>query len=381
MPEVVFWSAAFLIFYSYLGYPATLFVLSRVRCHQVRRRAIHPSVSFIITARNEAARIAEKLENALAQDYPASQLEIIVASDCSSDATDAIVRRDFPRVRLVRSPRREGKEAAQALAIAAARGDVFVFSDVATALAPDCVSRLVENFADPSVGCVSSTDRFVDAAGEISGEGAYVKYEMWLRTLETRVNSLVGLSGSLFATRRELCSEWPSDLQSDFSTLLRAVQMGYRGVLDPESAGYYRNITDSRGEFSRKVRTVVRGLTVLGAHTHMFNPARYGLFAWQLASHKLSRWVVPFAMIAALGANLLLLGSPFYVLLLIAQVAFYATACAGLKSGASFLRVPAFLLQANAAVLTAWLRYLRGERMVVWNPSDRTPALPQVNVP
>ena len=381
MPEVIFWSAAFLIFYSYLGYPAALFVLSRVRCHQVRRRAFHPSVSFIITARNEAARIAEKLENALAQDYPASQLEIIVASDCSSDATDAIVRRDFPRVRLVRSPRREGKEAAQALAIAAARGDIFVFSDVATALAPDCVSRLVENFADPSVGCVSSTDRFVDAAGEISGEGAYVKYEMWLRILETRVNSLVGLSGSLFAARRELCSEWPSDLQSDFSTLLRGVQMGYRGVLDPESAGYYRNITDSRGEFSRKVRTVVRGLTVLGAHTHMLNPARYGCFAWQLASHKLSRWVVPFAMIAALGANLLLLGSPFYALLLIAQAAFYATACVGLKTGASFLRLPAFLLQANAAVLTAWLRYLRGERMVVWNPSDRTPALPQVNVP
>jgi hypothetical protein len=156
--------------------------------------------------------------------------------------------------------------------------------------------------------------------------------------------------------------------------------MGYRGVLDPESAGYYRNITDSRDEFTRKVRTVVRGLTVLRAHAFMLNPVRYGLFAWQLASHKLCRWLVPFAMVSALGANVVLLDTPLYMLLFIAQIAFYALASAGVRTGASFLRVPAFLLQANAAVLTAWFRYLRGERMVVWNPSERTSVLPQVNV-
>ena len=91
-----------------------------------------------------------------------------------------------------------------------------------------------------------------------------------------------------------MCQAWASNRQSDFSTLLRAVELGYRGVLDPKSIGYYRSIDDPGGEFGRKVRTVVRGLAVLAANVHMLNPLRFGLFAWQLASHKLCRWLVPF---------------------------------------------------------------------------------------
>ena len=127
------------------------------------------------------------------------------------------------------------------------------------------MSTIVRNFADPTVGCVSSIDRLVDADGTASGEGAYVRYEMWLRGLETRVNTLVGLSGSFFAARRDVCRRWAADRQSDFSTLLNAVEMGLRGVLDAESTGYYRNIADDRREFQRKVRTVVRGIAVLAA--------------------------------------------------------------------------------------------------------------------
>src|SRR6185436_8673453 len=185
---------------------------------------------------------------------------------------------------------------------------------VATALPPDAVSSIVANFADPSVGCVSSVDRFVDADGRVSGEGAYVRYEMWLRTLETRVRGLVGLSGSFFAARREVCRPWAVDRQSDFSTALNAARLGLRAVLDPETAGYYRNIDDDRAEGGRKARTIVRGLAVLARNARMLNPFRYGLFAWQLASHKLCRWLVPFAMIAAAAANLFLLSrSPIYV--------------------------------------------------------------------
>jgi hypothetical protein len=276
------------------------------------------------------------------------------------------------------APERRGKEAAQGLAVQSAAGEILIFSDVATALARDGVTTMVANFADPGIGCVSSIDRFVDPDGRVSGEGAYVRYEMYMRALETRVNSIVGLSGSFFAARREVCREWAADRQSDFSTLLRSVEMGLRGVLDTQTAGYYRNIADDRRELERKVRTVVRGIHVLATNARMLNPFRHGLFAWQLASHKLCRWLVPFAMVGAAVSNVALLPRhPLYGVTLFLQCAFYASALAGVRTGAPRLRIPAYLLRANAAVLLAWHRFARGERIALWNPSDRLAALPQ----
>jgi GT2 family glycosyltransferase len=377
--EVVFWSAIALIAYAYVGYPCALVVLANVRRRVTRKGPSTPAVSFIITAHNEEARIAQKIENTLAQDYPSSRWEIIVASDSSTDETDRIASAFAPRVTLVRAPERRGKEAAQRLAIETASGDILVFSDVATALAPDAVRTIVSNFADPSVGCVSSVDRFVDGEGHAAGEGAYVRYEMFLRLLESRVNSLVGLSGSFFAARRDVCARWAPNRQSDFSTLLRAVEQGYRGVLDPQSVGYYHSLDDPSREFARKVRTVVRGLSVVAANVHLLNPVRFGLFAWQLASHKVCRWLVPFGMIVALLTNAALAQtSPLYLALFGAQIGFYAAALAGLRRPSRILRIPSYFVTANLAVLTAWLRFARGERMVTWRPSERTAALPQI---
>lgn len=376
--EIAFWCSVALVVYAYAGYPCMLLALARVRNRQVRKGRITPRVSFIIAAHNEEDRIGEKIENTLAQDYPAGLFEVIVASDCSTDDTDRITCGYADRVRLVRAYERRGKEAAQKLALDVASGEVIVFSDVATALARDAVSTIVANFSDPSVGCVSSVDRFVDGEGRVSGEGAYVRYEMFLRGLETRANSLVGLSGSFFAARREVCGRWAADRQSDFSTLLTAVEMRLRGVLDTDCAGYYRNIVDENRELSRKVRTVVRGIAVLAANARMLNPIRYGLFAWQLASHKLCRWLVPFAMLLAWISNAALLsGSPWYAGLFVLQCMFYAAAVAGVVSGASILKLPAFLVTANLGILAAWLRYARGDRMTAWNPSRRITVLPQ----
>jgi len=376
--EIAFWGSVALVFYAYVGYPCALRAVAAFRdCPVIRDERRTARVSFIITAHNEAARIEDKIQNTLEQDYPADALEILVASDCSTDGTDAIVAAHSPRVRLVRATERRGKEAAQELALQSASGEILIFSDVATALDRDGVATMVANFADPTVGCVSSIDRFVDDDGRVSGEGAYVRYEMSLRALETRVNSLVGLSGSFFAARRAVCARWASDRQSDFSTLLRAVDLGLRGVLDPRTAGYYRNIADDRRELDRKVRTVVRGLHVLASNARMLNPLRYGLFAWQLASHKLCRWLVPVAMVLAALANAVLLPqSSFYALTMILQGAFYAVALAGLWTNAPGLRLPAYLLRANFAVLLAWIRFARGERIAMWNPSDRLAALP-----
>lgn len=376
--EILFWVSLGLMGYAYMGYPLALQVLASIRSRPVRKGDEPFSVTFIITAYNEEKRIVEKLDNTLALTYPPANIEILVASDCSSDRTDAIVASYAERgVRLVRAPQRKGKEAAQKLAVHAAGGEILVFSDVATILPEEAVRNIVRNFHDASVGCVSSVDRFVDQDGRPSGEGAYVKYEMFLRALESRVNSLVGLSGSFFAARSTVCKQaWSEDLQSDFNTVLNSMRMGLRGVADPDSIGYYKNIADERKEFDRKVRTVLRGISVFMKSLSLVNPFAHALFAWQLVSHKLCRWLVPFEMLTAFVANALLApASAIYQGLFCAQVLFYGIALCGLLirplQQLSVIRLPAFFLLVNASILKAWMRYWSGERLVVWEPSKR----------
>jgi len=374
--ELVFWAAVAFITYAYFGYPLLLGIVAALRPRAVAKGDVTPKVSLIITAHNEAKRIDEKIENSLLQAYPGGQLEIIVASDCSTDGTDEAVRSfDSRGIKLVRAPERRGKEHAQKLAIAAAGGEILVFSDAGTTLPADGIQRIVRNFADPMVGCVSSVDRLLDREGNVSGEGAYVRYEMLLRRLETRAGSVVGLSGSFFAARREVCREWSTDVPSDFRILLDAVRMGYRGVSDEDSIGYYRTIADESREFERKTRTVVRGIAAVMANRDMLNPLRYGMVAWQLCSHKLCRWLVPFFMILALGSNAALIGRAGYLALFTIQLGFYALACCGLSANrlarSRMPRLSAFVLLANLSILSAWYRYASGQRVVSWTPSAR----------
>ena len=375
--QILFWGCVAFVVYAYAGYGVCLGVLGRIRgLRPVRRGDITPSASLIIAAHNEAKRITAKIENSLAQDYPADRFEIIVASDCSTDATDGIVRSYEPRgVRLIRAGERRGKEHAQSLAIDAARGDILVFSDAATRLDPDAVRQIVKSFADPSVGCVSSVDRMLDSEGKATGEGAYVRYEMQLRALESSVQSLVGLSGSFFAARREVCRPWRIDVPSDFTTVLNAVSQGLRGVSDPHAIGYYADLADSRKEYARKVRTVVRGVSGLLTHRRLLNPFRYGVFAWQLFSHKLCRWLVPFAMLGAIMSNAVLARhSGMYQIIGIGHAAFYALAILALRFHSPLLRMwrpVGFLVLANLSILNAWGRLLAGRTVVVWTPSER----------
>ena len=375
--ESIFWGSLVFIFYAYAGYLLALLALSCFRSRPVLVGDIQPTVSFVITAYNEELRIKDKIENTLQQQYPSERLEIVVASDCSSDRTDEIVRSYVSSgVRLIRALERRGKEAAQKLAVSQTSGEVLVFSDVATTLPPEGITNIVKPFNDPTVGCVSSVDRFLDAQGNLSGEGAYVKYEMLLRRLETKVNTLVGLSGSFFAARRTVCSPWADDLQSDFNTLLNSMKAGLRGVSDSESVGYYKNLTDETKEYQRKVRTVLRGIAVLMRSLPMLNPFRYGMFAWQLFSHKLCRWLVPFAMIGALVSNIVLATqSTWYRVLLVAQGIFYVLAAAYAGSHwmpkNNLFRLPSFFVLVNLSILNAWIRYVRGDRVFRWEPSKR----------
>jgi glycosyltransferase involved in cell wall biosynthesis len=330
--EGLFWFSILAIFYAYIGYPLLLKGLSLYRRRSIVKKPIRPNVSLIIAAYNEEHKIRGKLENTLQLDYPSNKLEIIIASDCSKDRTDEIVKTysSSKGVKLVRAPERMGKEHAQKLAVESARGEILVFSDVGTILKPDALQKIVANFADPSVGCVSSVDKILTQNGMVSGENFYVKYEMYLRRLESEVNSLVGLSGSFFAARREVCKDWKTDLQSDFNTLLNSIRIGLRGVSDPDAVGYYRNVKSHKKEFERKVRTVVRGISVFMRAKTMIDPRKYGFFAFQLLSHKLCRWLVPFWLITALATSFV-----------------------------------------NLSVLFAWIQYWRGERLVSWEPSRR----------
>ncbi len=373
----LFWAAVFLAFFAYFGYPLSLIILTKLRSHRVAKAEITPSLTLIITACNEGTRIREKLENTLKISYPAERLQVLVASDGSTDETNAIVQEFSPQgIELLAFPERQGKENAQKKAVAHARGDVIVFSDVATRIDPDGLKQIASNFADPTVGCVSSVDRVIGKDGQPCGEGAYVRYEMWLRQLESQVSSLVGLSGSFFAARKEVCQDFSGEMQSDFRTVLNSMRMGLRGVSDPKAIGYYPDVADNKKEFNRKVRTVLRGLTVFFKNLEFLNVAHYGLFSYQYFCHKLLRWLVPFCLIFALLANLALaLDSVLYFLLLIPHLALYFCAFAGWVRpellSRQYVKIPLYFLTVNFAILVAWFSYLRGNRMVMWTPSSR----------
>jgi glycosyltransferase involved in cell wall biosynthesis len=371
--------------YSYFVYPLLLIALRAVRGRPVMRAGTptdpggeaseSPAVSLIITAYNEAARIADKLENSLALEYP--NLDIVVASDCSDDGTDEIVRRYAARgVRLVRAPERRGKEFAQQCAIGRATGEILVFSDTGTRIEPTAISRLVRYFDDPTVGAISSEDRFLRDDGALVGEGAYVRYEMMLRRLETDLAGLVGLSGSFFAARRAVCDDWDIYSPSDFNTALNCARAGQRAVTAPDVLGYYKDLQDPGREYQRKVRTVLRGITGLMRHADVMSPLRDPLFAWQVFSHKLMRWLVPAFLAGLLITSAGLSGQHWlFSAALAGQIVLYVVAFLahwrpGMQ-GNSLVRLVYFFCQVNVAILHAALRYLSGGRMTIWQPSAR----------
>ncbi len=380
MTKFLFWLFLLLALYSYFIYPLLLSLLLKLRSTRVVQPGTGdslPSLSLIVTAYNEEGRIREKLDNMLALDYPAELLELIVASDCSTDATDAIVGEYAARgVKLVRAAERLGKENAQWAAIQAATGEVLVFSDVATQMPEDALRRLAAYFADPQVGAVSSEDRFISQDGEVAGEGAYVRYEMWLRRMESGLAGLVGLSGSFFAARKSVCTEWDIHSPSDFNTGLNCARAGLRAVTAPDVLGFYRDLKDPAKEYQRKVRTVLRGITALARHPDVLKPARFGLFAFQVWSHKLMRWLVPWFLLALFMVSLNVAGrGAIYTLALLGQFAFYGLVLAAhLKPSLrdnGVIKIIYFFVQVNIGIAHATCQYLGGKRMTTWQPSAR----------
>jgi glycosyltransferase involved in cell wall biosynthesis len=370
----IYWLAVAGVVYPYAGYPLLLLLARRFTRRPAPAPATElPMVSMIIPVHNEAPRLLGKIANTLALDYPADHLQIVFVSDGSTDDSVAILRaRRDPRITVLALPQRGGKAAALNAGLGRATGDLVVFTDASIALAPDALRAIVTPFADPRVGCVSGEDRIADSGGE----GLYGRYELFLRRLESDVHSIVGASGSFYAQRRAICTPFTEGMAPDFLSVLRTVEQGYRAISDPAAVGEMSSVKSAKQEFDRKVRTLLRGMTALFACKPLLNPLRFPVFAFELWSHKVLRWTVPFNLLAALLAPLALLDRPFYVAMLAAQLIFYAGAAAAFAEWANVHRslpgrIALYFSSVNAAILAAWYRYGIGERQELWTPSRR----------
>jgi cellulose synthase/poly-beta-1,6-N-acetylglucosamine synthase-like glycosyltransferase len=375
MAEAVFVGLVLLTGYCYFGYPALLILIGSFRRRRFRRDGPLPTVSLIIVAHNEEAVIEEKLLNSLALDYPEDLLEIVVASDASTDGTDEIVRSYTERgVVLLRRPTRGAQTGAQNYAVPRTRGDVIVFSDANSMYGSDALARLVAPFADDDVGCVVGRLRHTnpDSTSVSFGEELYWRYESFLKRKQSSASALFLANGAIYAVRRTLYEVVNPDHDHDTIVPLRTAGLGYRVVYQPEALAYETASERFRDEFRRKVRIITRDAWTFIDLRFMLSPFRPWI-AFNIISHKVIRWSVGFAMVGILASNLLLFDRPFYQLTLAAQIGFYSTAVLGHlmdRAGKSLVvtRIPLYFCLVNGAGIIAAMRLLSGRRMRTWNP-------------
>ena len=360
-----------LILYTWAGYPLALYILRSAFYRRPLRDTAVPTMSIIIAVHNEEAQIAAKLENCLGLDYPRERMEVIVASDHSTDATESIVEnfahRDG-RIRLVNSTSRLGKSGVQNLAVNIAKGDILVFTDAETRVWFNLLQQLGEDFSDPSIGLVAPVVHFVQFENAVSkGQGAYWVYELLLRQLESDIGILAIASGSALAVRRSLYRPIPPVYGDDCVIPLDVRLQGYRVIQDPRAIVYDKMPCSTKGELRARVRMTARNWTGMFARRSLLNPLRFPCTAWGLVSHKLLRWMTPFFLLALFLLNGLLARHGALLLLLALQACFYGAALVGFwRSRAACERIfgyPfAFCLANIGFLLGAW-KSLRGERV------------------
>ena len=373
--EALFYLCLAALVYVYAGYPLLLALVARLWPRPVSRGSVTPSMSLLIAAYNEEDDLGERLDNAQALDYPADRLEVVVASDGSSDRTVEVAR--SRGVRVLDLPR-QGKIPALDAAVAASGGEVLVFSDANTLFAPDALRRLAENFADPQVGGVAGNTGYrlqEDTESSGRGENLYWDYDTRLKDLESRSGSVVSAHGGIYALRRELYELAPDPaVTDDFFISTGVIRGGRRLVFEPRARAWEFAVPESGREFRRRIRLMTRGLRSLYLRRPLLNPLRYGFYAVALFSRKLLRRVLPLALLGLLATSLLLWEQPFFRWVAVGQLAFYAQALVGWMTRrttvgqARALYVPFFYCMANLAALVALVRFLRGERIVRWQP-------------
>ena len=376
----LWWFAAAAIGWTYVGFPLVLFLRARLRPEPVAVADIEPTVSMVIAAHDEAAVIGGKIENALALDYPPDRLEIIVASDGSTDDTVRIVERSAERrVRVIDLPR-SGKAVALEAAIAAATGDVLVFSDANSLYDADAVRALVRPFADPRVGGVAGDQRYAKEGSRqaASGERSYWDLDRRLKLAESAAGNVVSATGAIYAIRSSLVNGVPRGVTDDFAVSTGVIEQGYRLVFAPDAVAREQVSATEAREFSRKVRIMTRGLRGVLYRRALLDPRRTGFYAVQLLTHKLLRRLMFVPLLSlAVSSPLLIRSGAIYRFATVGQAIAYGLAVVGLARPDSAagrarpVRLAAFFVAANAAAARATWSVARGETIDRWEPTDR----------
>ena len=393
MAELIFWTAASLLFHTYVFYPFLLVALEAV--HQVlsdirfmrsgmdRRVVLEeealPTISLVVAAHNEAQCIAEKIRNSLALDYPPEKLQLLIGSDGSDDGTDEIVRSfSDPRVVLVSLPR-AGKASVLNRCVPLASGQLVVFSDANTVIDPQALRMLARHFDDSDVGAVCGRLKLIDPIRRDFEESTYWRYESLIKYFEGKRGAVVGANGGLYAIRRRLFSALPSDtIVDDFVIALRVLDERFRVVYDPQAIAIEETTGDYRLEFKRRARIAAGNFQSLRMFPWLLSPTA-GFRAFALWSHKVLRWLAPALIAIAFLANLMLLDRARYRLLLAAQVLFYALALAGsrgvftgtLRRAAS---IAYYFVTMNWAIVVGFWRFIRHRQQAAWERTVRSTA-------
>ncbi len=373
--EILFWASLAALVWTHLGYPLAIAAWARLRPWPVRRAPIQPSVSLIIPAHNEEDVIEAKLENALALDYPPHLMEVVVTSDASTDATHAIVGRFAGRgVRLI-ACERGGKVAAQDRAVRETAGEVVAFGDANVRWEPDALRRLVEPFADPRVGMACGQVRLVNPSGGTNQEGLYWRYELWLRARESRVHSMTGSNGAIYAVRREAYREVDPRFGHDLSFPYLMVQNGYRAVYEPSARATENMTVDIEDEFRRKVRMFEHAWLML-FRGHMFGLRRLGPTYWtELVSHRLLRyWSGPLHLLLLATSAALAAHGTVYAVALGVQLAGLGLVAVSMaaRGRIRLLRVLHYYLLVTLATVIALVGYLRRGVPATWDKAAGT---------
>jgi cellulose synthase/poly-beta-1,6-N-acetylglucosamine synthase-like glycosyltransferase len=383
--DLVFWLAAALLAYTWVGYPALVAALARLprtAGGPARPGRSRPRLSVIVAAHNEARFITAKLRSTLTQRYPWDRLEVIVVSDGSTDGTDGLVGA-YPdgRVTLVRQEPRAGKSVALNRAVARASGDVLVFTDANALFAPGALVRLAGAFANPRVGLVTGQGLYGDPAapGHAVGNG-YVRYEAWIKGGESALGVVAGADGAIYALRRTLYRDLGP---AEINDLLHPIQAALAGQLARFDPGAYTVEPPAQGggqEFRRQVRMIAQGMALLVRWLPRLVRARRWRAAWALVSHRVLRWLTAPALVAALAANVALVDRhPLYVATLAGQALVHGLALAGLlgeRLGVRLgrLSVPYYFWLVSAAGVAGLLRWLGGGAQAIWSPAGQAPA-------
>jgi cellulose synthase/poly-beta-1,6-N-acetylglucosamine synthase-like glycosyltransferase len=368
---IVFWASVALLVYTHVGYPLALWLVARAR----RTRGGHavgelPRVSLIVAAYDEDAVIARKVENALALDYPREKLELIVASDGSSDRTVELARE--AGADLVLDLPRGGKIRAQDQAVERASGAIVAFSDANSFWEPDALRELVAPFGDPEVGYVCGQVRFVNDEGS-NQEGVYWRYEMAVRALESRLGGVTGGNGAIYATRKEAYLVVDPRMGHDLSFPFNMVKRGWRPVYAPAARATEQMVPSIEGEFARKRRMMSHAWPIV-VRGGLLSPRGYGLvYAWEIASHRVLRYLSPFLHLAALGTNIALLGEgAVYAVTLALQLALLGAAALGPVVPARPFRIAYYYVLVTASLAAGLWDWLRTGTPAGWEKAEGT---------